>query len=405
LSAQPAYVIVKYYNSTFAERGRCRVVIENVAPEIEAGRFPIKRVIEERVVVEADIFADGHDSLSAVLKFRAEENSEWSETPMVSLANDRWRGEFVTTKLGNYFYTIEAWVDQFKSWQADLQKKLEAKLDVSIEMRTGAKLIEAAAQRATSRDAENLLSWAKELSTGESVTGDPIARRALNQDLTEMACRYLGRQFSTSYEKELPVAVDPERARFSAWYEMFPRSFAPEVGKHGTFRECELQLPRIAKMGFDILYLPPIHPIGKSVRKGKNNNVVCGPGEPGSPCIASPNSASRKATIISRGEIQKTSWNIISLSSRNRRLRIFFIRIFGQTRRTYSRNFCRQVVAMRSRFVLFSRRRSARVTAFTARHSSFARTRRASRAARNTSIPKNTKSSAGICPRHKAWKI
>jgi starch synthase (maltosyl-transferring) len=267
----------------FAERGRCRVVIENVSPEIEAGRFPIKRVIGEHVVVEADIFADGHDSLAAVLKFRAEESPEWSETPMESLANDRWRGEFFTTKLGNYFYTIEAWVDQFKSWQTDLQKKLEAGQDVSIELRAGAQLIERAAQRAASRDAENLLSWAKELSIGESITGDPIARRALNRDLTDTARRCLGRQFSTKYEKELPVAVDPERARFSAWYEMFPRSFASAAEKHGTFKDCELQLPRISKMGFDVLYLPPIHPIGKSFRKGKNNNVVCEPGEPGSP--------------------------------------------------------------------------------------------------------------------------
>jgi len=259
------------------------VVIENVSPEIEAGRFPIKRVIGEHVVVEADIFADGHDSLAAVLKFRAEESPEWSETPMESLANDRWRGEFFTTKLGNYFYTIEAWVDQFKSWQTDLQKKLEAGQDVSIELRAGAQLIERAAQRAASRDAENLLSWAKELSIGESITGDPIARRALNRDLTDTARRCLGRQFSTKYEKELPVAVDPERARFSAWYEMFPRSFASAAEKHGTFKDCELQLQSISKMVFDVLYLPPIHPIGQSFRKGKNNNVVCEPGEPGSP--------------------------------------------------------------------------------------------------------------------------
>ena len=256
-------------NSTFAKRGRCRVVIENVTPEIDAGRFAIKRVIGEHVVVEADIFADGHDSLAAVLKFRTEENPEWSETPMELMADDRWRGEFVTTKLGNCFYTIEAWVDQFKSWQADLQKKLEAGRDVSIEIQAGAKLIETAAQRATSSDAENLLSWAKELKAGESITGDSIAGRALDRDLTDMARRYPGRQFSTRYEKELPVAVDPERARFSAWYEMFPRSFAPEAGKHGTFKDCESQLPRIAKMGFDVLYLPPIHPIGKSFRKGE----------------------------------------------------------------------------------------------------------------------------------------
>jgi starch synthase (maltosyl-transferring) len=264
-------------NPTFSEReGRRRVVIENVAPEINAGRFAVKRVVGERVTVEADIFADGHDSLAAVLKFRAEKNSEWTEAPMKFLANDRWRGEFAVTELGNYFYTIEAWVDQFKSWQADLQKKLGAGQEVSVEMQAGAKMVEIAVQRAAARDAANLAAWAKELSVAESITGSPIEKRALDRDLTEMTRRYLGRQFSTSCEKELRVAVDPERARFSAWYEMFPRSF-------GGFKGCAEQLPRIAKMGFDVLYLPPVHPIGKSFRKGKNNNVVCEPGEPGSP--------------------------------------------------------------------------------------------------------------------------
>ncbi len=256
--------------------GRCRVVIENVAPEIDGGRFAIKRVVGEHVVVEADIFADGHDSLAAVLKFRAAENSEWSETPMEFLANDRWRGEFTVTKLGNYFYTIEAWVDQFKSWQKNFQKKFAAAQNISVELQAGVKWIKAAAQRATARDVENLLAWAKELSAGQSVTGSPIEQRALDKDLTEMTRRYLGRQFSTSCEKELRVSVDRELARFSAWYEMFPRSF-------GGFKGCEEQLPRIAKMGFDVLYLPPIHPIGKSFRKGKNNNVKGEPGEPGSP--------------------------------------------------------------------------------------------------------------------------
>lgn len=271
-------------NSTFLEReGRRRVVIENVAPEIDAGRFAIKRTVGERVVVEADIFADGHDSLAAVLKFRADKNLEWSETPMELLTNDRWRGEFVATELGNYFYTIEAWVDQFKSWQKDLKKKLGAGQNVSVEIKAGAKWIEAAAQRATARDAENLLAWAGELGVGENATGGSIEKLATDDDLTETACRYPDRQLGTRYEKELRVIVDPELARFGAWYEMFPRSFAPEAGKHGTFKDCQAQLPRIAEMGFDVLYLPPIHPIGKSFRKGKNNSVKCTPGEPGSP--------------------------------------------------------------------------------------------------------------------------
>jgi starch synthase (maltosyl-transferring) len=270
-------------NTLFPPSGRCRVAIENVTPEIHAGHFPIKRTVGERVRVEADIFADGHDSLSGVLKFRAEKNPEWTETPMEFLTNDRWRGEFIVTELGNCFYTIEAWVDQFKSWQKDLQKKLDAEQNVSVELQAGAKLIEAAAQRATARDAENLLAWAKELSAGKNITDGLIEKRALDEDLTKIIGRYPDRQFATRYEKELRVVVERELARSGAWYEMFPRSFAPEAGKHGTFKDCEAQLPRIAKMGFDVLYLPPIHPIGKSFRKGKNNNVKCAPDEPGSP--------------------------------------------------------------------------------------------------------------------------
>ena len=171
-------------NSTFPEQGRCRVVIENVTPEIDAGRFAIKRVVGERVVVEADVFADGHDSLAAILKFRAKKNPDWTEMPMEFLLNDRWRGEFTVTGLGNYFYTIEAWVDQFKSWQKDLKKKIDAGQNVSVEIKMGVKLVEAAAQRASACDAENLLAWAKELSAGESVTGSPIEKRALDKDLT-----------------------------------------------------------------------------------------------------------------------------------------------------------------------------------------------------------------------------
>ena len=270
-------------NSTSPEQGRCRVVIENVAPEIDAGRFAIKRSVGERVVVEADIFADGHDSLSAVLKFRAGDNPEWNEAPMELLSNDRWRGEFAVTELGNYFYTIEAWVDHFESWRKNLQKKLEARQDISVELQAGAALVETTAQRASALDAEHLLAWAGELRAGESATGSPLTRHALDETLAALVRRHADRSNATIYEKELRVAVDPELARFAAWYEMFPRSFASEAGKHGTFRDCEAQLNRIAKMGFDVLYLPPIHPIGKSYRKGKNNNVFCEPGDPGSP--------------------------------------------------------------------------------------------------------------------------
>ncbi|MGH7953977.1 MAG: maltotransferase domain-containing protein, partial [Limisphaerales bacterium] len=268
---------------SFPVSGQNRVTIENVTPQIDAGRFAIKRVIGESVVVEADIFADGHDALSAVLKFRAEKNPQWTETPMRFLSNDRWHGEFAVTEVGNYFYTIEAWVDHFKSWQNDLRKKLDAGQTVPIEMQIGARFVEAAARRATASDSEKLLKLAGEFKAGETANGSCISTYALENGVADLMSRYPDRSRATTFEKELRVIVDPERARFSAWYELFPRSYAPEIGKHGTFKDCEAQLPRIAKMGFDVLYFPPIHPIGKSFRKGKNNNPICEPGEPGSP--------------------------------------------------------------------------------------------------------------------------
>ncbi|MGO8767029.1 MAG: alpha-1,4-glucan--maltose-1-phosphate maltosyltransferase [Limisphaerales bacterium] len=285
-------------SSTFPEReGRRRVIIENVTPEIGAGRFAIKRTSGGSVVVEADIFADGHDSLAAVLKFRAEDNPEWSETPMEFLTNDRWRGEFIAARPGKYVYSIEAWVDSFKSWQKNLQKKIEAGQNISVELQMGAKMIEAAAQRAAARDAENLLAWAKELSAGGMVTSDPVKKRAFDRELTEMMSRHPDRQFCCRYEKELPVMIDPERAQFGAWYEMFARSF-------GGFKGCAEQLPRIAKMGFDVLYLPPIHPIGKSFRKGKNNSVVCEPEDPGSPWAIGSNEGGHKAIHPGLGTLE-----------------------------------------------------------------------------------------------------
>ncbi|HZL14119.1 MAG TPA: alpha-1,4-glucan--maltose-1-phosphate maltosyltransferase [Verrucomicrobiae bacterium] len=279
-------------------------MIENITPQIDGGRFAIKRTIGEKIIVEADIFADSHDALGAVLKFRHEKNSEWTETPMKFLTNDRRRGEFLVSELGNYFYTIEAWVDHFKSWQNDLRKKLEANQIVSVELQMGARLIETAAQRATAIDAENLLEWAKELAAGKNITGGSIEKRALDEDLTELTSRYPDRQNATIFERQLRVAVDRELARFGAWYELFPRSFAPEAGKHGTFKDCEAQLPRISKMGFDVLYLPPIHPIGKSFRKGKNNNPVCEPGEPGSPWAIGSSEGGHKAIHSELGTLE-----------------------------------------------------------------------------------------------------
>ena len=264
--------------------GRRRVMIEGVAPEIDAGRFPIKRVPGERVVVEADVFAEGHDLLGVVLKSRHEDDADWLETPMEPLGNDRWWGVFEITRLGLYRYTIEGWVDAYKSWRSDLVKRIKAGQDVSVDLIIGAQLVEAAVGRAhDAADAAKLRNWAREFSEGEKPTLEARTQRALDEELAALTLCYPDRSNATLYPRELQVAVDPILARTGAWYEMFPRSCPGKTGRHGTFRDVEAHLPRVAEMGFDVLYLPPIHPIGRAFRKGRNNNPVCQPDDPGSP--------------------------------------------------------------------------------------------------------------------------
>ena len=262
--------------------GRARVIIEGVAPEIDAGRYPIKRVVGEKVVVEADIFADGHDVLSARLLYRQAGETEWHETPMIPLVNDRWRAEFEVTQIGRAWYCLEAWVDHFKTWRRDTEKKKNAGQDISVELLIGARLLEEAAERAPA-EATRLRAWAARLSEKDPATLGERVRLALGDEVAAVMERCPDRRFATRYERELCVVVDPVLARTGAWYEMFPRSCPGKKGHHGTFRDVEAQLPRIAAMGFDVLYFPPIHPIGHTYRKGRNNNPVCQPGDPGSP--------------------------------------------------------------------------------------------------------------------------
>ena len=262
--------------------GQARVVIEGLTPEIDGGRFPIKRVMGEKVVVEADIFADGYDVISAVLLYRKDNGREWAESPMEPLVNDRWRGSFVVAEVGRYVYTVLAWVDQFKSWRRDLAKKSQAGREVSVEFLVGARLIQEANQRAPEPDAQRMKEWASTLQSPQA-TQQAKVQLALSEELSGPMDEYSDRRFATTYSKELVVLVDREKARFSAWYEMFPRSCAGESGRHGTFKDCEARLPYVAGMGFDVLYLPPIHPIGQAHRKGKNNSPVAGPDDPGTP--------------------------------------------------------------------------------------------------------------------------
>ncbi|HET9192222.1 MAG TPA: alpha-1,4-glucan--maltose-1-phosphate maltosyltransferase [Vicinamibacterales bacterium] len=257
-----------------------RVVVERLRPEIDGGRFPIKRTVGELVSVSVDMFADGHDAIGGVLKYRLtapEESSPWLEVPLTDLGDDRWGATFTVTELGEYEYTVEGWIDRFESWLRGLLAKSGAGQDVGSELLEGAELIE---QLASSQD-DQLLEVA-DLLRGNRPQADRVSAAADEQLRARMRARP-DRRASTIYARILRVTVDPVRARSGAWYEMFPRSCTPDPARSGTFREAEARLPEIAAMGFDVVYLPPIHPIGRTNRKGRNNSLASGPADPGSP--------------------------------------------------------------------------------------------------------------------------
>ncbi|MFO8083589.1 MAG: alpha-1,4-glucan--maltose-1-phosphate maltosyltransferase [Desulfobacterales bacterium] len=258
-----------------------RVIIENVSPEIDEGCFPARRAIGEKVRVNADIFADGHDLLTAELLYRKTGSSQWKTRPMFLRVNDRWEAFFPVNELGGYEFTIEAWIDRFRTWKYGIEKKSASGMDISLELKEGSLLVHEAAGRAEGRNAELLKNNALFLDSQKLVnTGIPFI---VNEELSRLMSLYPDKRFKTEYARRLPVIVERPRARFSAWYEMFPRSCSAEGGRHGTFQDCIGRIPYISEMGFDVLYFPPIHPIGKTNRKGKNNRVIAGPEDPGSP--------------------------------------------------------------------------------------------------------------------------
>jgi starch synthase (maltosyl-transferring) len=285
------------------EEGRKRVVIEAVTPEVDCGRFPIKRVRSEKIIVEADVFTDGHDLLSCVLSYRKGDAGSWTEVRMAPLGSDRWRGEFAVSDIGVYQYTVTAWVDRFMTWRRDLVKRIEAQQDVRLELLVGAELVQQAAKRASGAAAEQLRAWSRTLSAEVQGNAETI-QLALDEDLALQMTRFPDTTFATTYSPTLTVVVDPIRARFSAWYEMFPRSCAPQPGEHGTFKDCEARLSAIASMGFDVLYLPPIHPIGRTHRKGRNNTPTAAPDDPGSPWAIGAAEGGHKAIHPQLGTLQ-----------------------------------------------------------------------------------------------------
>src|SRR6476646_2411439 len=259
-----------------------RVVVEAIEPQIDGGRFPIKRTVGEQVRVRADVFADGHDAVSAVVRYRRAGDERWREMPMASIGNDRWQAAFTVTSLGCYEYTVDAWIDRFASWRHELSKKVGAAQDVSSELLEGAALIAGAiGRRPVGASDGHVLETLRTLESGDD-NGRRVAA-ALSEELAAFMAARPDRSQATSFDRVLDVKVDRERARFGAWYEMFPRSAGSDPSRSASFAEAAARLPYVASMGFDVLYLPPIHPIGRTFRKGPNNSLTSTPTDPGSP--------------------------------------------------------------------------------------------------------------------------
>ncbi|PWU06175.1 MAG: alpha-1,4-glucan--maltose-1-phosphate maltosyltransferase [Verrucomicrobia bacterium] len=258
------------------------VVIRNLTPTFNEGRAAVKRSIGQDLTVEADIFREGHDIIRASLKWRRLHGQVWNETAMMPLGNDRWRGTFPLLQIGICEYTIEAWGDEFLSWQEEVQKKFDAGLyELTNEALEGAQIIEAGARRASgSPDAEILTKLARRAQT---VSAHELRSFCEDPELVALMSYWANRELSTTLHPFRKVRVDPRRASFSAWYEFFPRSAEGKADSGSKFRDCLNRIEDAKAMGFDVIYFPPIHPIGETNRKGRNNSLKCEPGEPGVP--------------------------------------------------------------------------------------------------------------------------
>jgi starch synthase (maltosyl-transferring) len=249
--------------------------IENVYPFIDGGRFPVKRIVGERVEVWADIYRDGHDVTAAALIWRRERDCEWRRTNMTHHSNDRWFASFVPEEIGRHCYAIEAWTDEFATWRHGFELKHKAGTDVSVDATEGAGLLTKAG--ATDREAAALISKQCELFLRN---GDATA--LLTDELKDAMAASQARPDLTR-SQPFPLVIDRPRARYGTWYEMIPRSQGTVPRQHGTFKDCIARLPDVSAMGFDVVYFTPIHPIGRTNRKGRNNSVTAADGDPGSP--------------------------------------------------------------------------------------------------------------------------
>lgn len=263
------------------------VYIEQVTPELDGGRFCVKRVVGDTVIVGADILKEGHDQVAARVLFRGPGELNWSVAPMTfDFDSDRWYGGFTVDRIGRWTFTVEAWTDRIGTWRAAFKKKLDAGQDVMNELLEAAQMARTAARNAGSGPSRaSLLMTAKMLEDRRDISVYRRVQRVLDDDFLSLVRENYRAPDITRYRRDLGITVDRERARFAAWYETFPRSSTTPgpVVRHGTFADAAARLPRLAELGFDVVYLPPIHPIGHTFRKGKNNSLVTEPDDVGSP--------------------------------------------------------------------------------------------------------------------------
>jgi starch synthase (maltosyl-transferring) len=276
--------------------GQKRIIIENVQPQVDNGLYPAKRTVGERVNVTADIFGDGHDHIRAEVLYKFGAKGQWQSVALEAGDNDQWSAFFYAREKGSYFFTINAWVDHFETWYDGLRKKIAAKVDVTVELMEGIQFL----KKISKRDA-GIASFEKKLSGKGS--REEMITTVLGEEFAAIVRDNPSREFITAADKEYEVAVEHSKALFSTWYELFPRSSSLTPGRHGTFNDTIKLLPRIAAMHFDVLYLPPIHPIGQVNRKGKNNSVKAEPGECGSPWAIGSKEGGHKAVHRELGSL------------------------------------------------------------------------------------------------------
>lgn len=288
------WIIKEKHNHLMDYAASSPITIEHVSPQIDAGRYAVKREVGDTMDVTCSIFKDGHDLIKAVILCRLADSNEWWETPMTEVNHGlaQWYGQLWFGTNARYIYTIEAWVDEYGTWLDGTTKKLEAGQDISLELVEGADMVRKTVERlktikdvrdedARKADLALLQDALKRFDENEDMY--QCANILMGNDVSEAMDRWPDREKATRYDRELEVYVDRERARFGAWYEMDVRSQGSVPGVHGTFKDAEARLPDIQAMGFDVVYMLPIHPIGYAHRKGKNNSLVCEPDDVGSP--------------------------------------------------------------------------------------------------------------------------